>query len=55
MAAIVLIPILVPAATATEVSAPMIRRNRKTPSKKPIHSIGWLQLLNWAAQFHQEE
>lgn len=35
MAAIVLIPILVPAATPIEVSAPMISGNRKTPSIKP--------------------
>jgi hypothetical protein len=35
MAAIVLIPILVPAATPIEVSTPMISGNRKTPSNKP--------------------
>jgi len=35
MAAIVLIPILVPAATPIEGSTPMISRNHKTPSNKP--------------------
>ena len=35
MAAIVLIPILVPAATPIEVSTPIISGNRKTPSNKP--------------------